>query len=267
MQKKRDDHAAAQLELKVRAGHVLVFCCHHRKLEGKGHGYCKSLCHDFTDFTHLSKPCQSHFYCGSTSMGSSVISVCTGAPPCPWQHPIHWAVVQEEDAHREDHAQLPHAASVRGKDLLCACLAVECLQRAVYILFLGWQRGQLMSGMETTRLLHSTWPVLILTCAHAHLQEENPKGEDVECLCKLLSTIGAPLDANPKSRDRMSAYFSRLARLAEHPKLESRHKFMVKVRTIAFRLSSSSIKPHVDVNSKCQAEHGSSRRLVRRYGC
>lgn len=52
-------------------------------------------------------------------------------------------------------------------------------------------------------------------------------------MCKLLSTIGAQLDASAKSKDRMIAYFSRLARLAENSKLESRHKFMVKVRTVA----------------------------------
>lgn len=62
------------------------------------------------------------------------------------------------------------------------------------------------------------------------LQVENPKAEDVECLCKLLVTIGGMLDANPvKNKDRMDAYFSRLGRLATHPKLESRHKFMVQV--------------------------------------
>lgn len=87
------------------------------------------------------------------------------------------------------------------------------------------------------RRLHFIQHVLIPTYVHALSQEENPKGEDVECLCKLLSTIGAPLDANPKSKDRMTAYFSRLARLAEHPKLESRHKFMVKVRRVALLIN------------------------------
>ncbi|CAL8464440.1 g3975 [Coccomyxa elongata] len=82
--------------------------------------------------------------------------------------------------------------------------------------------GQLFKKkMLTEKIMHSCLMQLLS-------EEENPKGEDVECLCKLLSTIGAPLDANPKSKDRMIAYFSRLARLAEHPKLESRHKFMVK---------------------------------------
>ncbi len=61
------------------------------------------------------------------------------------------------------------------------------------------------------------------------MQVENIKAEDVECLVKLLVTIGAPLDANPKNKDRMEAYFSRLGRLSAHPKLESRHKFMVQV--------------------------------------
>jgi translation initiation factor 4G len=63
------------------------------------------------------------------------------------------------------------------------------------------------------------------------MQVENPKGEDVECLCKLLVTIGAPLDASGKNKEvnSMDAYFIRLKKLATHHKMESRHKFMVQV--------------------------------------
>jgi translation initiation factor 4G len=62
-----------------------------------------------------------------------------------------------------------------------------------------------------------------------HPQVENPKAEDVECLCKLLTTIGAQLDASPKGYEKMGAYFYRLERLATSPKLESRHRFMIQV--------------------------------------
>ena len=60
-------------------------------------------------------------------------------------------------------------------------------------------------------------------------QEANPKAEDVECLCKLLSTIGFLLDAG-RGVERMEAYFLRLHRLKDNPTLEARHKFMIQAR-------------------------------------
>lgn len=61
------------------------------------------------------------------------------------------------------------------------------------------------------------------------MQVENPKAEDVECLCKLLTTIGVLLDASQKGNALMGAYFNRLEKLALSPKLESRHRFMIRV--------------------------------------
>lgn len=91
-------------------------------------------------------------------------------------------------------------------------------------------------------------------------------------MCKLLSTIGAPLDANPKSKAHMIAYFSRLARLAEHPKLESRHKFMVKVRRVALFINQVALTHTWEAlldtfYSTGQTEYMSNRRLIREYGC
>ena len=56
-----------------------------------------------------------------------------------------------------------------------------------------------------------------------------PRREDVECVCKLMSTIGFQLDANPKNSQKMSAYFLRMDRWSNNTDLESRLRFMLKV--------------------------------------
>ena len=61
------------------------------------------------------------------------------------------------------------------------------------------------------------------------MQTDTPKAEDVECLCKLLSTIGHLLDAGKKGPMVMDAYFSRMRKVMEAKGLESRHRFMIQV--------------------------------------
>ena len=56
---------------------------------------------------------------------------------------------------------------------------------------------------------------------------EAPKQEDLECLAKLLSTVGRQLDANPKAKMYMNAYFERVAMLSKNMSLESRIRFML----------------------------------------
>ena len=51
----------------------------------------------------------------------------------------------------------------------------------------------------------------------------------MECLCKLLSTIGHLLDAGKKGPMVMDAYFSRMRKVMEAKGLESRHRFMIQV--------------------------------------
>lgn len=63
-------------------------------------------------------------------------------------------------------------------------------------------------------------------------QVENPKPEDVECLCKLLATIGQLLDASQKGHQVMDAYFLRMGKLQNGAGLESRHKFMIQVPNV-----------------------------------
>ena len=73
------------------------------------------------------------------------------------------------------------------------------------------------------------------------LQTENPKAEEIECLCKLMSTIGHLLDAatSKKGPERMDAYFSRMHKVKEAKSLESRHRFMIQVRDCSSSHSAS----------------------------
>ncbi|GMJ01434.1 hypothetical protein HRI_003812700 [Hibiscus trionum] len=74
--------------------------------------------------------------------------------------------------------------------------------------------------MLTERIMHE--------CIKKLLGEfENPDEEDVEALCKLMSTIGEMID-HPKAKVYMDAYFERMAKLSSNMKLSSRVRFMLK---------------------------------------
>ncbi|XWS77357.1 hypothetical protein CRYUN_Cryun01aG0254300 [Craigia yunnanensis] len=74
--------------------------------------------------------------------------------------------------------------------------------------------------MLTERIMHE--------CIKKLLGEyENPDEEDVEALCKLMSTIGDMID-HPKAKVHMDAYFERMAKLSNNMKLSSRVRFMLK---------------------------------------
>ena len=74
--------------------------------------------------------------------------------------------------------------------------------------------------MLTEKIMHE--------CIRKLLAEvEAPKQEDLECLAKLMSTVGRQLDANPKAKPHMDAYFDRVAKLGKNMSLESRIRFML----------------------------------------
>ncbi|KAL3537108.1 hypothetical protein ACH5RR_000474 [Cinchona calisaya] len=58
-------------------------------------------------------------------------------------------------------------------------------------------------------------------------QYQNPDEEDVEALCKLMSTIGEMID-HPKAKRHMDVYFDMMAELSNNMKLSSRVRFMLK---------------------------------------
>ncbi|KAI0359607.1 hypothetical protein OH77DRAFT_1472942 [Trametes cingulata] len=55
---------------------------------------------------------------------------------------------------------------------------------------------------------------------------ENPEEEEIESLCKLLTTVGQLLDT-PKARAHMDVYFSRMKELTKSPNVNSRMQFML----------------------------------------
>ncbi|GMH00650.1 hypothetical protein Nepgr_002489 [Nepenthes gracilis] len=58
-------------------------------------------------------------------------------------------------------------------------------------------------------------------------QYQNPEEEDVEALCKLMSTIGEMMDQS-KAKKRMDAYFDIMMTLSNNMNLSSRVRFMLK---------------------------------------
>ncbi|KAL6323427.1 hypothetical protein AAG906_038996 [Vitis piasezkii] len=74
--------------------------------------------------------------------------------------------------------------------------------------------------MLTERIMHECIKKLLG-------QYQNPDEEDVESLCKLMSTIGEMID-HPKAKEHMDVYFDRMAKLSNNMKLSSRVRFMLK---------------------------------------
>jgi translation initiation factor 4G len=57
---------------------------------------------------------------------------------------------------------------------------------------------------------------------------ENPEEEEIESLCKLLTTVGSLLDT-PKARAHLDVYFSRMRELTKNKNVNSRMVFMLQV--------------------------------------
>ena len=55
---------------------------------------------------------------------------------------------------------------------------------------------------------------------------ENPSEDEVECLCKLMITIGKSID-HPKAKSHMDEYFSRMAEMSRNEALSNRMRFML----------------------------------------
>ncbi|CAM8937860.1 unnamed protein product [Rhodiola kirilowii] len=58
-------------------------------------------------------------------------------------------------------------------------------------------------------------------------QHQNPDEEDIEALCKLMSTIGEMID-HPKAKEHMDAYFDLMGALSNNMRYSSRVRFMLK---------------------------------------
>ncbi|XP_014523092.1 eukaryotic translation initiation factor 4G isoform X2 [Vigna radiata var. radiata] len=74
--------------------------------------------------------------------------------------------------------------------------------------------------MLTERIMHSCIKKLLG-------QYQDPDEEDIEALCKLMSTIGEMID-HPKAKEHMDAYFEMMRSLSNNMNLSSRVRFMLK---------------------------------------
>ncbi|KAF1888518.1 hypothetical protein Lal_00011291 [Lupinus albus] len=74
--------------------------------------------------------------------------------------------------------------------------------------------------MLTERIMHECIKKLLG-------QYQDPDEEDIEALCKLMSTIGEMID-HPKAKVHMDAYFDRMKVLSNNMNLSSRVRFMLK---------------------------------------
>jgi translation initiation factor 4G len=74
--------------------------------------------------------------------------------------------------------------------------------------------------MLTERIMHECIKKLLGQC-------QTPDEEDIEALCKLMSTIGEMID-HPKAKEHMDVYFERIKLLSNNMNLSSRVRFMLK---------------------------------------
>ncbi|KAJ0439154.1 putative MIF4G-like, type 3, initiation factor eIF-4 gamma, MA3, MIF4G-like domain superfamily [Helianthus annuus] len=77
--------------------------------------------------------------------------------------------------------------------------------------------------MLTERIMHEC----IMKLLSYNQKNANPDEEDIEALCKLMSTIGEMID-HPKAKAHMDAYFDMMFQLSNNMALSSRVRFMLK---------------------------------------
>ncbi|KAH6687481.1 eukaryotic initiation factor 4F subunit p130 [Plectosphaerella plurivora] len=75
-------------------------------------------------------------------------------------------------------------------------------------------------GMLTERIMHACVQKLVD-------YETMPEEAEIESLVKLVRTIGANMDASPRNKAAMDAYFTRIQSVIDMPDLPSRLKFML----------------------------------------
>ncbi|CAG8450416.1 9278_t:CDS:2 [Diversispora eburnea] len=77
-------------------------------------------------------------------------------------------------------------------------------------------------NMLTERIMHECIKKLLTVSGNP----ETPEEEEMESLCKLLTTVGQQLD-HEKAKTHMDTYFSRMEDISRNPKISSRIRFML----------------------------------------
>ncbi|KAF8678776.1 ARM repeat-containing protein [Rhizoctonia solani] len=117
--------------------------------------------------------------------------------------------------------------------------------------------------MLTERIMHECIKKLLSNVV-------NPEEEEIESLCKLLTTVGQSLD-NPKARNHMDIYFERMQEMAKGSSINSRMQFMlqdvIELRARHWQARSAAPRPpptHQDSSRDDSGRHGVSRGGSRR---
>lgn len=75
--------------------------------------------------------------------------------------------------------------------------------------------------MLTEKIMHECITILLGDI-------RNPSHDDIEALCKLMTSIGSEID-HPKAKKYMDQYFARMKELSRNQALPSRLRFMLQV--------------------------------------
>ncbi|CAE7085121.1 unnamed protein product, partial [Rhizoctonia solani] len=117
--------------------------------------------------------------------------------------------------------------------------------------------------MLTERIMHECIKKLLSNVV-------NPEEEEIESLCKLLTTVGQSLD-NPKARNHMDIYFERMQDMAKSSNINSRMQYMlldvIEFRARHWQARSAVPRPpptHQDSSRDDSGRHGVSRGGSRR---
>ncbi|KAL8500493.1 hypothetical protein ACS0TY_020186 [Phlomoides rotata] len=120
---------------------------------------------------------------------------------------------EEEEANKaEEEGEVKQSAEEREEKRLCARRRMLGNIRLIGELY--------KKRMLTERIMHECINKLL-----GHYQ--NPDEENIEALCKLMSTIGEMID-HPKAKEFMDAYYDIMAQLSNNMKISSRVRFMLK---------------------------------------
>ncbi|KAM7277101.1 hypothetical protein ACFE04_018967 [Oxalis oulophora] len=103
--------------------------------------------------------------------------------------------------------------------------------------------------MLTERIMHECIKKLLG-------QYESPDEENVEALCKLMSTIGDMID-HPKAKEHMDAYFERMKVMSNNMNLSSRVRFMLR-DSIELRLNKWQQRRKIEGPKKIEEVHNNA---------
>ncbi|XP_028777983.1 eukaryotic translation initiation factor 4G isoform X1 [Neltuma alba] len=119
---------------------------------------------------------------------------------------------EQEEANKNDEGEVKQSAEEREEKRIKARRRMLGNIRLIGELY--------KKKMLTERIMHECIKKLLGSY-------EDPDEEDIEALCKLMSTIGEIID-HPKAKEHMDAYFERMILLSKNMNLSSRVRFMLK---------------------------------------